>query len=133
MSATDQRFSPQREAVRAILGTARGFRGAQDLHAALRDEGQRISLATVYRHLQALADASEVDVLHTAEGESLYRRCSPEHHHHLICRNCGITVEVDAPPVEAWAVRAAADHGFTEVAHSVEVFGLCPRCAARRG
>jgi len=84
----------------------------------------------VYRHLQSLADAGEVDVLRTDSGESVYRRCaSDEHHHHLVCRACGRTVEVAGPEVEAWADRVGQEHGFADVTHTVEILGLCGQCA----
>lgn len=130
MTTGRQRFSPQREAVRAQLGTGHGFRSAQDLHAQLRAGGAQISLATVYRHLQAMQD---VDVLHTADGEALYRQCGAGHHHHLICRVCGTAVEVDTPGIEAWAAGIAAAHGFATPEHSVEVFGTCQQCQAAQG
>ena len=70
-------------------------------------------------------------VLQSPEGESLYRACSTnEHHHHLICRNCGLTVEIEADAVERWAKDVAAQNGFTEAAHVVDVFGLCAACTA---
>ena len=119
----------QRTAVRSALERAEGFRSAQDLHDALRRDGESVGLTTVYRHLQALAEAGEVDVLRTDDGESVYRRCvSDDHHHHLVCRTCGRTVEVDGPEVEAWAAAVARRHGFTAVSHTVEVFGVCKPC-----
>ncbi len=81
--------------------------------------------------LQALVDAGEVDVLRSDDGEATYRRCSPQHHHHLLCRSCGHTVEVADPPVERWAAKIAAEHGFQDVQHSLEVFGTCAACAGR--
>jgi Fur family ferric uptake transcriptional regulator len=54
------------------------------------------------------------------------------HHHHLVCRSCGATVEVADPPVERWAARIAAEHGFVDVHHQVEVFGTCATCTAGR-
>lgn len=119
----------QRIAVREELARDAAFRSAQDVHARLRAAGTRIGLTTVYRALQAMADTGEVDVLRQPDGESVYRRCStPRHHHHLVCRGCGRTVEVDGPAVERWADRVAAEHGFTEVEHTVEVFGTCGAC-----
>ena len=79
-----------------------------------------------------LADAEEVDVLRTADGETAYRRCSRGHHHHLVCRHCGRTVEVDGPAVERWADRIASDHGFVEIEHTLEIFGTCQDCSAKR-
>ena len=79
---------------------------------------------------QGLAQAAEVDVLRSADGEAVYRRCtSGEHHHHLVCRTCGRTVEVAGPAVERWAEKVAAEHGFAEVSHTLEVFGTCAACA----
>ena len=80
-------MSTRREAVRQALTGSSGFRSAQDLYADLRAEGSKIGLTTVYRALQALSDSGEVDVLHTGDGEAVYRACDTEsHHHHLVCR-----------------------------------------------
>jgi Fur family ferric uptake transcriptional regulator len=99
------------------------FRSAQEIHDVLRRNGENVGLSTVYRTLQALADGGDVDVLRSADGEAVYRRCSATHHHHLVCRSCGRTVEIDGPAVERWAERVAGEHGFTEVSHTLEVFG----------
>jgi Fur family transcriptional regulator, ferric uptake regulator len=125
------RTTRQRSALLAILEEPAGFRSAQELHARLRERGEPVGLATVYRGLQALVDAGEVDVLRADDGEAAYRRCSPQHHHHLLCRSCGLTVEVADPPVERWAAKVAAEHGFRDVQHSLEVFGTCADCAGR--
>lgn len=118
----------QREAVREALGGSHGFVSAQTLHSSLRNAGSPIGLATVYRALADLAQEGEADSLQQ-DGEALYRACTPgSHHHHLICRNCGLTVEIAADEVETWAKSVAADHGFTGAAHVVDVFGLCANC-----
>lgn len=119
----------QREAVRSALSESEGFVSAQSLHSHLRDQGSSIGLATVYRALSDLASEGEADSLQQ-EGESLYRACTPgSHHHHLICRNCGLTVEIEADAVEEWARDIAAQHGFTQPNHIVDVFGLCADCS----
>lgn len=122
------RQTRQRRAIGEALEQADDFQSAQDIHDALRHTGDKVGLATVYRTLQSMAEAGEVDVLHGAAGETTYRRCSPDHHHHLVCRSCGRTVEVVAPTVEAWARSVAADHDFAEVSHTVELRGLCADC-----
>ncbi len=121
----------QRRAVVAALGEVDVFRSAQDIHALLRRRGEDVGLTTVYRTLQGLADAGEIDVLRTPEGESVYRQCSTGHHHHLVCRTCGRTVEIEGPAVETWADKTARQHGFAEVEHTLEIFGTCTSCAAR--
>lgn len=131
------RATRQRAAVSTALDELDDFRSAQELHAVLRSRGESVGLTTVYRALQSLADAGEVDVLRTGDGEAVYRRCSTGHHHHLVCRSCGRTVEVEGPVVERWADKVADEHGFVDVSHTVEVFGTCSQCAgevsARRG
>lgn len=125
------RSTRQRTAVAAALDEVDEFRSAQELHDVLKHRGDSVGLTTVYRTLQSLADAGEVDVLRTTEGESVYRRCSTgDHHHHLVCRVCGKAVEVEGPAVEQWAETIAAQHGYVNVAHTVEVFGTCAECAS---
>ena len=124
-----QRATRQRAAVTGALARADRFRSAQELHDDLRGEGASVGLTTVYRHLQALAEAGQVDVLRTGDGEARYRACpTDEHHHHLVCRRCGRAVEVAGPAVERWAAAVADEHGFTDVTHAVEVFGVCAGC-----
>jgi Fur family ferric uptake transcriptional regulator len=125
-----RRPTRQRAAVAALLAETDEFRSAQDLHAALRAGGDSVGLATVYRNLQAMAAEGEVDMLRTDDGEAVYRACSTGHHHHLVCRACGRTVEVEGPTVEAWANKVSAEHGFTDVHHTLEIFGTCADCAS---
>jgi Fur family ferric uptake transcriptional regulator len=124
-----ERTTRQRTAVGAMLGSLEGFHSAQEIHAKLRDQGDRVGLATVYRTLQALADAGEIDVMRMPGGEHLYRRCSEGHHHHLVCRQCGRTVEIEGPAVEHWADRVAQQHGYVEISHTLEIFGTCGACS----
>ena len=128
-----QRNTWQRERVREALADARGFVSAQSLHATLRDENTGIGLATVYRALAGLAAQGDADSLQSPEGEALYRACiSSGHHHHLICRSCGLTVEIEATDVEQWARSTAERHGFRDAEHIVDIFGLCASCAGAR-
>lgn len=119
----------QQEAVTAALAAHPQFRSAQEWHGLLRASGKTIGLATVYRTLQSMADNGRADVVRTEDGESVYRACSAKHHHHLVCRGCGRTEEVDGPVVEAWAAAVGATHGFTEVRHTIEISGFCPACS----
>ena len=131
LGGTRVRGTKQAEALAAVLGGLPGFNSAQQIHAELRRRGERIGLTTVYRHLQVLSEDGLLDSIRDAGGETLYRRCrSAAHHHHLICRECGTSVEVEGRAVEQWAEKVAAEAGFTAVDHTVELFGLCPRCGA---
>jgi Fur family ferric uptake transcriptional regulator len=121
----------QREAVRGALSETEGFVSAQALYSHLRDGGSTVGLATVYRALADLATEGDADSLQQ-DGEALYRACTTDkHHHHLICRTCGLTVEIQADPVEEWARSTAAAHGFSDASHVVDVFGQCDACTRR--
>lgn len=124
-----RRPTRQQAAVIDQLGTTEEFVSAQELHQRLRTSGSKVGLATVYRTLSTLAEAGDIDMLRTDEGEAVYRQCSTGHHHHLVCRGCGRTVEIEGPAVERWADAVADEHGFTEVEHTLEIFGTCRDCA----
>jgi len=121
-----RRSTKQRDAVASYLSDLTTFVSAQQIYAGLREQGSTIGLATVYRALQGLVEDEAVDALRSDDGEVVYRRCrSGQHHHHLVCRECGRTVEVEGPAVEQWADAMAAQHGFRDVSHTLEVFGTC--------
>jgi Fur family transcriptional regulator, ferric uptake regulator len=141
--ATTGRVRNTRQAatIEDVLREQDGFRSAQQLHAAIVASGGKVGLTTVYRYLNTLAESGRADVVHNAEGEAQFRLCGEAavaehsdagHHHHIVCRVCGRSVEVSGPEVEAWAERVAAAAGYTEVTHTLEVFGRCPEHSPRR-
>ncbi|HVT21777.1 MAG TPA: Fur family transcriptional regulator [Mycobacteriales bacterium] len=134
--AARRRSTRQGVAVDEVLAGADGFLTAQALYDVLRARGDSVGLTTVYRHLRRLAEDGAVDVVARPDGELAYRRCGPaasgepeQHHHHLVCRTCGYSVEIEGPEVESWAQQVAADAGFTDVSHTLEIFGECDRHA----
>ncbi len=133
MVVTQRRNTTQRAAIMHVLAGTDEFQSAQDLHGALRAGGSTIGLATVYRALQEMAGGGDLDTVRNASGEVLYRQCAqPAHHHHLVCRQCGRTQEVEAPSVEQWARAVAAEHGYTDINHELELFGTCAQCSVKR-
>lgn len=137
-SVARRRSTRQGAAVDEVLATADGFLTAQALYDVLRDRGESVGLTTVYRHLRRLAEVGAVDVVQRPDGDAAYRLCGPassgepeQHHHHLVCRVCGFSVEIEGPEVESWAHQVATDAGFTNVSHTLEIFGECSRHAGR--
>jgi Fur family ferric uptake transcriptional regulator len=124
-----ERRTRQRSALEQLLAQTASFRSAQQLHAVLNENGHSIALATVYRLLQSMAQEGQVDVLRSQDTETRYRRCHrQEHHHHLVCRHCGHTIEVAETTVDRWAHRVAREYGFAAVSHTVELLGICSDC-----
>ncbi len=128
-TARPGRRTRQGDAVLNVVLGSDNFRSAQDIHAELRSAGETVGLTTVYRHLALLTEEGRLDALQTAEGELVYRRChSDQHHHHVVCRLCGRGTEVELPDLERWAESTAADLGYSDVTHTLEIFGVCTDC-----
>jgi len=126
------RSTRQAAAIETALDAQDGFRTAQQLFAVLRVGGDRTGLTTVYRHLNLLARLGRADVVHTADGELQFRLCGTSqsgegadaHHHHVVCRVCGRSVEVSGPQVEVWAEQVAAAAGYPSAFHRAQVLGM---------
>jgi Fur family ferric uptake transcriptional regulator len=125
---TQKRSTWQKTAVKEALNNSVGFVSAQELYQSLVQEGQKIGLTTIYRALTDLVQVGEADSLALADGETKYRNCGTDHHHHLICRKCGRAVEFELAGFEAAADQLARSHGFRDVSHSIELFGICSDC-----
>ena len=125
---TEGRATRQRAAIRALLDKTSDFRSAQELHDELRQRGEGVGLTTVYRTLQQMATAGVLDTLRTDTGESVYRRCSDDHHHHLVCRLLLEKNEIQGDHVENWASDVAKAHGYSDIHHTIEIFGVCRNC-----
>jgi Fur family ferric uptake transcriptional regulator len=126
------RTTRQRSAVLATLSEAEDFISALELHSRLRAAGHSIGLSTVYRAVHVLAAADDIDMIFMTDGTARYRRCAPSrngYHHHLVCRRCGRTAEVSDPCLERRVAKMGREHGFSDVSHPLEIFGLCARCS----
>ncbi|MEY9895579.1 Fur family ferric uptake transcriptional regulator [Catenulispora sp. MAP5-51] len=122
-------FTRQRQAVAEALGAHGEFTTVQDLHRTMRDAGHRIGLTTVYRTLSVLVQTGAADTFRDVAGIQHYRtRTTAEHQHYLVCRGCGISVPITSQAIERWAHDTAAGLGFVEVAHVIELSGICADC-----
>ena len=123
-------YPHQDEAVIELLGRQQCCLTAQEIFDRLRTEGRRVGTASVYRALEQLTKDGFVQRVDLGEGTSRYEPIHADgaHHHHLVCRSCGRTVEVSGPAVERWANAVAAEHGFRQVSHDLEIFGTCADC-----
>jgi Fur family transcriptional regulator, ferric uptake regulator len=128
--ATGVRPTRQRLLVLETLAAEPHDATAQEIHARLREQGERVGLATVYRSLAVLRENDVVDELVHTPGETCYRLCSPGHHHHLVCSSCHRVEELEGCEIDPWVARASKSHGFKPASHTVEVVGLCADCLA---
>src|ERR1700677_4979691 len=106
------RRTRQGDAVLNVVLDSDNFRSAQDIHAALRASGETVGLTTVYRHLALLTEECH----------------SESHHRHVGCRRCVRGTEVELPDLERCTETTASDLGYSDVTHTVEIFGVCADC-----
>ena len=100
---------------------------AQDLYVDLRKQNQSMGLATVYRSLEALKLEGVIQVRTLTNGESLYSLVQ-EDRHHLTCLQCGQSIAIEECPVHELEENLHQSHHFKIFYHTLEFFGLCPKC-----
>lgn len=123
------RITRQRLAVFDALKDRTEALSAQEVYLEFRQRGESIGLSTVYRALESLDEAGLLDSF-ARDGEQTYRHCSPKHHHHLICTECSLVLELEAPLVEDWVERVSDAHAFEVTGHRADIYGRCATCAA---
>jgi Fur family zinc uptake transcriptional regulator len=125
------RLTPVRRRVLELVWRSHEPVGAYALLDVLREEGWNAAPPTVYRALDFLL---ENGLVHRLESLNAFVGCSdPRHPHegqHLICRACGLVTELTDPDVSQAIAAMAARNGFSVLRQTVEVAGLCARCAA---
>jgi Fur family transcriptional regulator, ferric uptake regulator len=128
-----RRNSARRTRILEHLQDVDRFLSSQEIHKQLKSQGQSLGLATVYRQLEILVEEGQLDSIVSPKGEKLFRHCGvdEDHHHHIICRKCGMTKQIEISEVEEMAELAGRKYKFKDVTHSLEIFGLCEKCSKR--
>ncbi|HNR95556.1 MAG: Peroxide operon regulator [Chloroflexi bacterium ADurb.Bin180] len=133
LRALGKRVTNQRMLVLDILANADGHLDASEIYARARVREPRLSLATVYRALNALRESGLVRQMHLA-GERLYFELDrKDRHAHLVCSTCGRVWEVDSEALSKAARDAGREIGFQVSAARLEVIGLCEECRRTKG
>jgi Fur family transcriptional regulator, ferric uptake regulator len=134
LSRAGHRAGAARLAVVDLLAAQECCLSAREIADELRDRGQEVGIASVYRALEVLDDLDLVQRLDAGEGVVRYEPAPPsgEHHHHVVCDRCGRVTAFADPHLEAAIERAAGrlDHAFE--GHDVVLRGRCPNCRGRR-
>lgn len=119
-----------RRAVIASLADQECCRSAQEIFDQLRGEGRRVGIASVYRILDLLVSLGLVQRLDLGGGIARYEPAMPggEHHHHLVCVNCGDVRPFEDPRLERVLEGTATRSDYTVEGHDVVLKGRCPDC-----
>ena len=117
----------------ALLETVRAgdHLGVEAVASGVRDRVGHISLQAVYEALHALTAAGLIRRIEPAGSPPRFEGRVGDNHHHLLCRSCGVVVDVDCAVGEAPCLTASDDHGFLIDEAEVVYRGLCPACSAK--
>ena len=128
------RLTRPRQAVADLIGSHNGHFTAADLLDEARRRRVALGRATLFRNLELFSELGALERLDLPNGEHAYVACEPEqHHHHVVCRNCGKSVEVEDSGLQSVVSEIARRSGYRVDTHRLELFGLCPSCAAAEG
>lgn len=123
------RLTRPRRAVADLIGSRSGHFTAADLLVDARRKRLSLGRATVFRNLDLLTELGALERLDLPNGEHAYVACEPEqHHHHVVCRSCGKSVEVADGGLQSVVAEIARRSGYAIDAHRLELFGTCPQC-----
>ncbi len=122
------RLTPQRLAILQILEEDGGHLTPIVIYERAIQRLPGLTEATVYRTLDFLTHHDLVLVAHIGDGHLVYE-AARRNHHHLICRECGYTVEIDHNQLAALFAQFEEQTGFKIDCAHVTFFGLCPGCA----
>ena len=123
------RHSPKRDAILECLRSTTCHPSAEWVYAQLKPRIPDLSLATVYRNLEAMQGRGEVSAGLLENGERLYAAAEPHaHKHYMICKGCNAMVDLPACPLHALEEEIAGAAGFTVTDHVIQLYGYCKDC-----
>ena len=122
----------QRDLIATIALRAEGHIGVEDIFRTARKKDPKVGFSTVYRTMKLLKECGLVLERHVGDGVTRYEPVREgEHHDHLICTSCGDIVEFEDDAIEERQDAIAQRYGFVVQSHKHEIYGLCPKCAAK--
>jgi len=120
----------QREAVAEVVFSSEEHLSVDDIERRLREDGEKLGKATIYRTLDLLVQSKLVAEHDFGEGFKRYehRLSRQPVHEHLICLECGKVTEFQSSDVHKIEAEVTAEHGFKPARHKLEIYGLCSAC-----
>lgn len=123
------KITPQRRLILDIFLLEPGHVSSEELYAKVKKRDASIGQATVYRTLKLLAGCGLAEAVSFADGITRYEpHFGVDHHDHLICEDCGRTIEIVDQVIERRQEELAAKYGFTLARHKMDLYGQCPEC-----
>lgn len=124
---------PRMKILEFLEGSEVRHQSAEDIYQALRDDGEEIGLATVYRVLTQFEAAGLVERHHFESGQAVFELSEKGHHDHIVCVTCGKVEEFFDEMIENRQREIARDKGYKVTDHSLTLYGQCPGCQKNNG
>ncbi len=122
------KLTPQRRAVIGVIASSQDHLTPATIYEKIHQEHPSVGLVTVYRTLEILAGLELICELHAGGICRSYTVSAPQHHHHLICSNCGIVVDFTGHYLDGLEQSLSKESGFRIDGHLLEFIGLCRAC-----
>lgn len=123
------KMTQQRETILRVFLHAKRHLTVEELHVLVKGEDPSIGLTTVYRTMRLFCECNLARANHFEEGRVRYeQQYKTAHHDHMICVQCGKTIEFVNQQIERLQEKVVQKYGFQMVDHRMELFGYCPSC-----
>lgn len=123
------RLTPQRHAVLRAIANSHDHLTPTEICARVRQEYPSIGLTTVYRVINLLTELKLICRMRLkGDSQSYLMRRPTEHHHHLVCSQCGRAIDFTNCDLSQLEQRLSRDTGFDIEGHILEIYGKCPDC-----
>lgn len=123
------KLTGQRRLIIEIFNENPGHHTAQEIFDLAKEKLKGINFSTIYRNLELLCALEITNKLYIESGISHYELCGLEHHHHIICKSCGETKEIDICPYANLGEEQLHAIGFKATDHKFEIYGYCSKCS----
>jgi len=125
------KVTPHRELILETFLNHEGHRSVEDIYRTVRKEDPRVGYTTVYRTMKLLAECGLAREIDLADGITRYEHLfNHEHHDHMICMECGTSIEFFNAEIESVQDSASEELGFKVLDHKLQIYGVCRKCQA---
>jgi Fur family ferric uptake transcriptional regulator len=123
------KVTPHRRLILDTFLDHEGHRSVEDIHRMVREKDPRVGYTTVYRTMKILTDSGLAREIDLADGITRYEHLyNHQHHDHMICMNCGTSIEFFNDDIEALQDAASEQLGFKVLDHKLQIYGWCEQC-----
>ena len=125
------KVTPHRELILETFLNHEGHRSVEDIYKTVRQQDPRVGYTTVYRTMKLLAECGLAREIDLADGITRYEHLfNHEHHDHMICMECGTSIEFLNADIESVQDAASEQLGFKVLDHKLQIYGVCRKCQA---